>query len=196
MSAPLSISPAAGHDRGPRAASLRRLCALLAPLALLSACGDSGEVEVRQWMAETRSQTRLAVPKLTEPKKFTPFIYSEKNEIDPFNPVKLHVALARQQSSSASKLKPNLDRRREALEAYPLDGLKMVGTLQARDMRYALIEVDKMVHQVKLGNYMGQNFGIVTAVTDNQVELKEVVQDAGGEWVERKAKLELQESKK
>lgn len=168
----------------------------LLPAALVAGCGDSGEQEVRTWMNETRSQARVSVPKLIEPKKFTPFLYSQKGEIDPFNPVKLQVALARQQSATSSKLRPNMERRREALEAYPMDSLKMVGTLQSRDLRFALIEVDKLVFQVKIGNYMGQNFGMVTRITDNEVELKEVVQDAGGEWTERKAKLELQESKK
>ncbi|MDO8299890.1 pilus assembly protein PilP [Lacisediminimonas sp.] len=169
---------------------------LLLPVGLLAGCGDSGEQEVRQWMNETRSQARISVPKITEPKKFTPFLYSQKGEIDPFDPIKLQVALARQQKTSSSKLRPNLERRREALEAYPLDGLKMVGTLQSREMRLALIEVDKLVYQVKIGNYMGQNFGMVTRITDNDVEIKEVIQDAGGEWIERKAKLELQETKK
>lgn len=173
-----------------------RLCVLALATLSLAGCGDSGEQEVRQWMNETRAQTRVSIPKIAEPKKFTPFIYAEKAEIDPFNPVKLQVALARQQASSSSKFKPNLDRRRDALESYPLDGLKMVGTLKTKDNRYALVEVDSRVFQVKVGNYMGQNFGIITRITDNQVDLKEVVQDAGGEWVERNAKLELQEGKK
>lgn len=169
---------------------------LLLGAGLLSGCGDSGENEVREWMAQTRSQMRVSVPKITEPKKFTPFIYDEKASTDPFNPVKLQVALARQQAASSGKHRPNLDRRREALEAYPLDSLKMVGTLQSKDTRHALIEVDRLVYQVRTGNYIGQNFGVVTRISENAVEIKEVIQDAGGEWVERAAKLELQESKK
>lgn len=173
-----------------------RPLALLFPAVLLAGCGDSGEQEVRQWMNETRSQARISVPKIAEPKKFTPFLYSQKGEVDPFDPAKLQVALARQQKTSSSKLRPNLERRREALEAYPLDALKMVGTLQSRTMRLALVEVDKLVYQVKIGQYMGQNFGMVTRITDSEVDIKEVVQDAGGEWIERSAKLELQEIKK
>ena len=167
----------------------------LLPAALIAGCGDSGEDALRQWMNETRSQARVSVPKLIEPKKFTPFNYSQNDEIDPFNPVKLQVALARQQTTSSSKLRPDLNRRREALESYPLDGLKMVGTLQSKNTRYALIEVDRIVYRVKVGNYMGQNFGMVTRIMDNEVEINEVVQDPGGEWVERKARLELQETK-
>jgi type IV pilus assembly protein PilP len=169
---------------------------LAGAVSVLAGCGDSGEQEVRQWMNETRQQARVSVPKLAEPKKFVPFAYDEKAATDPFNPVKLQVALARQQNASSGKSRPNLERRREALEAYPLDGLKMVGTLQQKGMYHALIEVDRLVYQVKLGNYIGQNFGMVTKITDNEVQIKEVVQDAGGDWVERPAKLELQESKK
>ena len=72
----------------------------------------------------------------------------------------------------------------------------MVGTLQKTGLGYALIQADKTVYQAKVGNYIGQNFGMVTKVGDTAVELKEIVQDASGEWTERKAQLELQESKK
>lgn len=75
----------------------------------------------------------------------------------------------------------------------PLDTINMVGTLQKPGLSYALLQVDKSVYQVKVGNYVGQNFGIVTRITESEVELKEVVRDAAGEWTERKAKLELQE---
>ena len=89
-----------------------------------------------------------------------------------------------------------MERRREPLEAFPLDALKMVGTLRKTGLGYALIQVDKTVYQAKVGNYIGQNFGMITRVSDTAVELKEIVQDASGEWTERKAQLELQESKK
>jgi len=72
----------------------------------------------------------------------------------------------------------------------------MVGTLQKPGLSYALLQVDKAVYQIKVGNYVGQNFGKVTRVSETEVELKEIVQDASGEWTERQAKLELQESKK
>ena len=146
-------------------------------------------------MDGVRQQTRVSIPKLSPPKKFTPFLYLAKNTMDPYNPGKLAIAFAKLQSNS-SGLKPDVERRRESLEAFPLDTLKMVGTLQKPGLNYALIQADKIVFQVKSGNYMGQNFGMVTGITETAVELKEIVQDASGEWVERKAKLELQETKK
>jgi type IV pilus assembly protein PilP len=72
----------------------------------------------------------------------------------------------------------------------------MVGTLEKPGLSYALLQVDKAVFQAKVGNYVGQNFGMITRITDTEVEVREIVRDAAGEWTERKAKLELQESKK
>jgi type IV pilus assembly protein PilP len=173
-----------------------KLAAAIVLASLLSGCGDSGIQDVQQWMGEVRQQTRVMVPKLSEPKKFTPFTYADKDSLDPFNASKMAIAFAKLKASSSNALKPDMDRRREVLESYPLDTLKMVGTLQKPGIGYGLVLADKTVYQVKVGNYLGQNFGMVTNVSENEIELKEIVQDAAGEWVERKTKLELQENKK
>lgn len=174
--------------------SLTNSAAIMVFVAL-SGCGDGGVQEVKQWMEDVQRQTPVTVQKIPEPKTFTPFVYSAKDELDPYSPAKLSAALAKLQADAAGLVKPDLDRRREVLENYPLDTIKMVGTLQKPGLSYALLQVDKAVFQVKVGNYIGQNFGMVTRITDIEVELKEIVRDAAGEWVERKAKLELQESK-
>ncbi|HJV82527.1 pilus assembly protein PilP [Noviherbaspirillum sp.] len=163
---------------------------------LLAGCGDGDVQEVKQWMEEVKRQTPVTVQKLPEPKRFTPYDYSAKNDVDPFNPAKLTVALAKTQADSGSGIKPDLDRRKEPLENFPLDSIKMVGTLEKPGLSFALLQVDKSVFQVKVGNYIGQNFGMITKITETEVELKEIVRDAAGEWTERKAKLELQENKK
>jgi type IV pilus assembly protein PilP len=142
-----------------------------------------------------RAKTKVTIPKLAPPKIFTPFNYSGKGSIDPYNPAKLSVAMAKLQANS-SGLKPDFDRRREPLENYPLDTLVMVGTLQKTRLSYALVAVDRTVYQVKVGDYIGQNFGKVTSISETAIGLDERVQDASGEWVVRKAKLELQETKK
>lgn len=165
-------------------------------LSQLSGCSDASQEELTQWMSDVKKETRIVNQKIDEPKKFIPFSYSAVDTIDPYNPAKLSVALAKLQSKSNGAFKPNLDRRREVLEDYPLDTLKMVGTLQKPGLSYALLQVDKAVYQIKAGNYVGQNFGMVTKVTETEVEIKEIVQDASGEWIERQAKLELQESQK
>ena len=125
------------------------ICMVL--LSGLVGCGDGGIQEVRQWMNEVRKKRKVAVPKLSEPKKFTPFIYSAKDSVDPYNPSKLAVAFARLKPPSANSLKPDLERRREPLEAFPLDSLKMVGTLQKPGLSYALLQVDKTVFQAEGG---------------------------------------------
>jgi type IV pilus assembly protein PilP len=163
--------------------------------ATLYGCGDGGVHDVSQWMQEVKQQTRVSIKPLSPPKKFTPFIYDAKGREDPYSANKLAVALAKAGKSKGG-IQPNLDRRREALESYPLDTLKMVGTLSKPGMTYALLQADKSVFQVKVGNYIGQNLGMITKITESEVELKEVVQDASGEWVEREAKLELQETQK
>lgn len=162
----------------------------------LSGCTGEGVREVQEWMSVIKKETRVVVPKLNEPKSYEAVAYSSKGETDPFNSAKLLLILARLKAESSSGLKPNLERRREALEDFPLDTLKMVGLIEDRRNKNALIQVDKTVYQARVGNYLGQNFGMITKITETEVEMKEVVQDAAGEWVERTAKLELQEIKK
>lgn len=178
--------------RPPRIARVLICC--LSP-ALLAACGDGGIPAVKQWMDETRRQTRVVVPKLTEPKKFTPFTYAGKNAPDPYSPAKFVSALAAP-AAPGNRFQPNMDRRREPLEAFALDSLKMVGTLRKQGASFVLVQAEHTIFQAKVGTYIGQNYGQVTRITDSEVELKETVQDAAGEWVERTAKLELQENKK
>ena len=161
----------------------------------LAGCADNG-VELQQWMQETKQQTKVSIPKLSEPKKFVPFLYASKASADPYSPDKLLSALAKAQGNSNSMLKPNMDRRREPLESFPLDVLTMVGTMEKPGAKFALLQADKTVFQAKVGNYIGQNFGIITRISETGVELKEIVQDASGDWIERPAQLELQESKK
>ena len=167
----------------------------LLALALLAACGDSDVKEVKQWMADTKANTKVAVAPLSEPKTFIPFAYSAKDMVDPYSPNKLLTELAKAAAKSDNPLKPDETRRKELLENYPLDTMRMVGNLQKGGVNYVLLQIDRAVYQVKLGQRLGQNYGVVTATSDNAIQIKEVVQDAGGEWVERMSKLELQESK-
>jgi type IV pilus assembly protein PilP len=177
--------------------SIRRLTLAIFLLLGLAGCTDGDLDEVKQWTVETRQSTKVMIQKLSEPKKFLPFAYAAKDKIDPFNPKKLAAAFDRLKPKQVNnQFAPNPDRRKDPLEAYSLDTMKMVGTLQKPGLTYALLQLDKVIFQVKVGNYIGQNEGMITNITDSEVELSEKVQDATGEWVERKAKLELQETKK
>lgn len=186
------------HDPKESSAHLgKSLAAILLVLsASLTGCGESGVQEVRQWMEDAKKSTKKTVSAMSPPKKFIPYEYASKKEIDPFNPSKLLVVLANQRTKPTNNLKPDTTRVKEPLESYPLDTLKMVGTLQKPGSNYGLVQVDKVIFKVKIGNHLGQNLGKVTNVTDTEVTIKEMYQDPDGEWTERDAKLELQESKK
>ncbi|MFZ6773182.1 pilus assembly protein PilP [Undibacterium sp. SXout7W] len=176
--------------------AIKRFSLLVLPAFLLSACGEHDVSEVQDWMETVKRDSHIVIVKPSAPKVYMPVPYNGKNDIDPFNPSKLLVVLARLKAESSSGIHPDMDRRREALEAFPLDTLKMVGIIEKNNLRQALIQVDKTVYQAKVGNYIGANFGLITKIADNEIEIKEIVQDASGEWTERNTKLELQESKK
>ena len=175
--------------------TFRIFLSIAAGCLALAGCGGSND-ELRQWMSDVRKEMRPVTPKVNEPKTFEPFIYRDQREVDPFDPSKVANALKALASRSSSGLAPDLSRRRDALEAYPLDTITMVGTLQRPNLRYALLRADGVVYQVKVGNYIGQNFGLVSRIGESEVTLREVVQDAAGEWVERTTTLQLQENKK
>ena len=172
---------------------------LAAVAIVLAGCGTSEHDELQQWMAQQRAQTRPKVEPIPEPKKFTPQAYTQENAFDPFSNQKLTQALKRettQSTSSAALLAPELARRKEPLEGYPLDTVVMVGSLVKKGQPVALVRVDKLLYQVRPGNYLGQNYGKITKVGETEVVLREIVQDAAGEWIERNATLQLQEGSK
>ena len=162
---------------------------------LLAGCSASDVKEVQDWMAQVKKDTRVSVVPIAEPKTFIPFAYTAREQTDPFSPNKLLGELARAAENSDNKFKPDMARRKEPLENFPLDTFVMVGVIQKGGINYALLQIDRAVHQVRVGQRIGQNYGLVTGVSETAVNIKEVVQDAGGEWVERLSKLELQESK-
>jgi type IV pilus assembly protein PilP len=174
------------------------VCVVLVAV-VLSGCGASGEDELRQWMSEQRSAVHPRVIPLVEPKKFIPQAYTQENAIDPFNLQKLTQALKRDSTQSVANtalIAPELSRRKEALEAYPVDSMVMVGSLHKLGQPVALIRIDNLLYQVRVGNHLGLNYGLVTKIDESEVSLREIVQDPTGDWVERPASLVLQEGAK
>ncbi len=166
---------------------------------LLAGCGQSGDEELRQWMTELRATTKPRVVPLSEPKQFFPQAYSMAVGVEPFNSVKLTQALRRestQLASNAALIAPEMARRKEPLEAYPLDVMSMVGSLNKTGTPTALLKVDNLLYQVRVGNHIGQNYGKIMKITENSVQLREIVQDATGDWVERVVTLDLLEEEK
>ena len=181
--------------------SFRQICSLafLSLLLGLSACSSSGDDELRQWMTAQRNLSKSKVDRLPEPTKFSPQAYTEEGSIEPFSSQKLAQALKRdsnQAVSNAALIAPELARRKEPLEATPLDTVAMVGSLIRAGQPVALVRVENLLYQVRVGNYLGQNYGRITKVSETGVTLREIVQDAAGEWIERQATLQLQEGSK
>lgn len=178
--------------------SLRFIIVSAVTIALVG-CGSSTDDDLRQWMSELRATTKPRVTPLTEPKQFLPQSYSSESSIEPFNSLKLTQALRRestQLASNAALIAPEMTRRKEPLESYPLDVMVMVGSLDKKGAPTALLKVDNLLYQVRVGNYLGQNYGKIIRINESSIQLREIVQDATGDWVERTSTLDLQEDKK
>jgi type IV pilus assembly protein PilP len=161
---------------------------MLAALAclLLAGCGADSYKDLRDWMAEQGKGVKGKLDPLPQMRPYEPFAYNAFDLPDPFKPRKI------EPTKGGSKLAPDFNRRREPLESYPLESLNMVGTLERGKTTYALVRTpDKDLYQVRQGNYVGQNFGVVTNVSDAEIRLRELVQDGAGDWTERSSTLQL-----
>lgn len=170
-----------------------RALAALAPLALaLAGCGGDQQ-ELTQWMDQQKREVKPSVQPLSAPTKFVPQPYAALAGVEPFSSQKLTVALKQEAKQPNSLLSAEINRRKEPLEAYPLDSMSMVGSVTKNGRPYALLKVDNLLYQVKQGDYLGQNYGKITKISETDVSLREIVQDAAGEWIERTSALQLQE---
>ncbi len=165
---------------------------LLAPALLclmLVACTTGDEVDLRQWMAQQESGLVGRVEPLPEITPFPVVAYRVTGELDPFTSSRIEPAV----QEAAITGGPDMDRRREPLEAHSLESLQMVGVLRREGAAQALVNVGGVLHQVRVGNYVGQDHGIITGISDTSVAVVELVQDVNGNWVERPTQLFLQE---
>lgn len=165
----------------------------------LAGCGASKEDDVRQWMVDERNQTQPKVPPIPAPKQFQPEPYTNATALEPFSNQKLTQALKRDSSQATANvalIAPELARRKEPLEAFPLDSMALVGSIIKSGQHVALVKVDNLLYQVRVGSYLGQNYGKVTKISETEVSMREIVQDAVGEWIERVATIQLQEGTK
>jgi len=173
---------------------VKRLIWAAAGAAVLLALGAcSAEDDLDEWMVEQHKEVHPNVPPIYPPKKFDPQAYAGVSGVEPFGQQKLvpaEVAVNTRPSALLAKAKSHAP---EELEAYPLDAMTMVGTMNQGGKAHALVMVDGRLHDVKVGNYMGQNYGQVKSITDTAISLIETVQDATGEWVERTSTLQIQE---
>lgn len=173
-------------------------CACLAIL-LLAGCSAQEHSDLREWISTQKAMTKPRIQPLQEPSVFTPQVYTAANGMDPFNMLKLTQVLSRESAQNASNMALLLaeqNRRKEALESYPLDSMSMVGSMRKNGQDTALLRVNQLIYQVKVGNYLGQNYGRILQIGEHSIKLREVVQDATGDWVERMTTLDLQEGSK
>jgi type IV pilus assembly protein PilP len=169
-----------------------RWMTLASAVLALAACGNEHD-ELNAWMEQQRHEVQPSVPPLSPPQKFNPQAYMGADGVEPFSAQKLTGALRQEAKQPNSAVAAELNRRKEPLEAFPLDSMSMVGSVTKKGVPFALLKVDSLLYQVKVGEYLGQNFGKITKITETEVTLREIVQDAAGEWIERPTTLQLQE---
>jgi len=169
--------------------SRRTVSAIVISVALV-ACSGETHTDLRQFVKDSENLPHGRVPPLPQAKPYEAFNYTAFDLIDPFKPRKIEPP----RGASTGGLAPDPTRRREPLESYPLEALRMVGTLQQKKEMFALVKApDNTLFRVRAGNFLGQNFGRIVEISDSQVKLKEIVQDSGGNWEEKEQILLLQE---
>ena len=161
--------------------------------ALLAACTVEEFGDLKAELKDKTKDLRGRIEPLPVVKPYEPVPYKAFDQTDPFSSAKIEL-VTKSASSGGGGLKPDLNRPKEPLEAYPLESLKMVGVLQQKKANFALVKADTGLYRVKVGNYLGQNFGVITTITDSQIQLRELIQDAVGDWTERQSTLQLLEA--
>lgn len=174
---------------------MRTVLPIIAALALAS-CGGEQYGDLKQELAQLTKDLRGRVDPLPQVKPYEPVPYKAFEEVDPFKSSRIDVVATGAAMAGASGIKPDLNRPKEPLEAFPIESLRMVGTLQQDKQTYGLVRAGPNLFRVKKGNYMGLNFGVITAIDESEIKLKELVQDGGGDWVERISSLQLVEAQR
>ncbi len=155
---------------------------LFAALALLLGACSSDMDELQQYIASVKARKSTKIEPIPQIKQYEAFTYVAGDRRDPFTPSV--------PAESKDSVHPDLNRNREPLEEFPLDALKMVGTINYDKVYYAMIKApDGVIHRVTVGNYMGQNFGKITQISDAEVSLDEIVPDGFGGFKEQPASL-------
>jgi len=166
-------------------------------ISLLAGCGGDDNTDLQAFINEVKANAKGRITPLPEFVPVSSFAYSANDYGDPFMSWETKALLDakdRKQADSSGGLQPDLGRRREALESFPLDTLRMVGTMSKGGKSSALVSSpDGLVSRIVVGNYLGQNYGQVTSVSEDKIELIEVVPDGLGAWIQRHASLAVAE---
>jgi type IV pilus assembly protein PilP len=166
-------------------------------VALAAGCSGEEHSDLKQELNQLTKDLRGRVDPLPQVKPYEPVPYTAEGQIDPFRPERIEVAAAgRAASASSNLIEEQKKRPSEPLEAYPLESIQMLGTITQKKETFALVKAGPNLYRVRKGNYLGQNFGVITAIDEAQISLKELVQDSTGDWVERMSSLQLVEAKR
>ena len=175
-----------------------RRIGLLITISLLVAVGgcSSDNSDLIKWMADQKAKQRPKVEPLPPLVPYTNFVYEASHLREPFENTLFSQQTPTKSEANAgnSGISPDLNRPKEPLESFPLDALRMVGTLDQNGEIWAIIQApDKTVARISQGNYLGQNYGRIVDIHDYSVALKEIIPDGTGGWIERDASISIVE---
>jgi type IV pilus assembly protein PilP len=161
---------------------------------MLVGCGDGGFSDLQQYVAEVKARPKGTIEPLPEIKAVEPFVFKPEGLRDPFKAISESEESEESQISVGNGIKPDTTRRKEELEAFPLDSLRMVGTVVMKANLWALVKAsDKTIYRVQVGNHMGKNYGKIIRILTDKIELMEIVPDTPGTWREQQTSLALTE---
>ena len=159
---------------------------------IIAGCSGDNLSDLRSFVQTEQAKPGGRVEPIPEVKPFESFAYKVNGRKSPFQPWGINTGATKSASATTGGLHPDTSRRREALESFPLDTLRMVGTLSQKNGMWAIIKApDGLVYRVTRNNYLGQNYGRITKISEDKVELTEIVPDGLGGWQERSASLVL-----
>jgi type IV pilus assembly protein PilP len=162
-------------------------------LTLLAGCSEDDFSDLNQYIAEIKAKPKGTIKSLPDPKPVEAFIFKPEDLRDPFKPIKpVDLANEGDSTSTGNGIKPDTSRRKEELEAFPVETLKMIGTVDMKSKLWGLVKsADKTVYRVQVGNYMGQNYGKIIRISADKIELMEIVPDKPGTWREQQMSVML-----
>ncbi len=174
---------------GPFAMSSSRLLFLLCVALALAGC-TRGMSDLRDWVAQEKARKGAPIPPLPVIKTFETFQYNDQDMRDPFSQSTAEL----QPSAGNAGPRPDENRPKEPLEMFALDSLMMVGTIgSGATMEVLIKDPAGVIHRVHRNEYIGQNYGRITKIADDHIELVELVPNGNGGWMERTASIALGE---
>ena len=163
-------------------------------IALLAGCGNDEFLDLNQYISGVKAKPKEPIKPLPEIRLIGPFMFKPEGLRDPFKSLEQSEQVEGTEVSTGSGIKPDTSRRKEELEAFPLEDLRMVGTVDMKSNLWGLVKAGEgTIYRVKVGNYMGKNYGKIIRIVSDKIELMEIVPDKPGTWREQPVSLTLAE---